>query len=43
MECEGIGGYIAITEWDKPINGVSSLEVDSLVFLLQSIKTQLEL
>lgn len=44
MEREEIGGYIAIIEWDKPINGVSSLrKVDSFLFLLQSIRTQLEL
>lgn len=29
-----IGGYIAIIEWDKPINGVSSPEVDNFVYLL---------
>lgn len=31
-------GYIAIIEWDKPINGVSSPEVDSFVYLLRSIR-----
>jgi len=40
MEREEIGGYIAIREWDKPINGVSSPEVDSFAFLLRSIKIQ---
>jgi len=43
MEREEIGGYIAIRDWDKPINGVNSFEVDSFVFSLWSIRTQVKL
>lgn len=39
MESEEIGGYFAIREWDKPINRVSSPEVDSFVFLLRPINS----